>query len=86
MPLLPKKTGCCDYPSSAFSSADESNTLSMNQTSYTDYLNTMVPKFISGTEELTEESFARFVERMNNLGVGENTQIRQAIYDRHTSR
>ena len=75
-----------NYPSSAFSSADESNTLTMNQSSYTDYLNTMVPKFISGTEELTEESFARFVERMNNLGVAENTQIRQEIYDRHTSR
>ena len=75
-----------NYPSSAFSSVDESNTLTMNQSSYTDYLNTMVPKFISGTEELTEESFARFVERMNNLGVAENTQIRQEIYDRHTSR
>ena len=75
-----------NYPSSAFATADESNTLTMNQSTYTDYLNTMVPKFISGTEELTEESFARFVERMNNLGVAENTQIRQAIYDRHTSR
>lgn len=75
-----------NYPSSAYISAEESEILTRNSTSYTDYLNTMAPKFITGAEELTEESFAAFVERMNELGVEEATQLRQEIYDRHVGR
>ena len=74
-----------NFPSSAFATAEESEILSKNSTAYTDYLNTMAPKFITGAEELTEESFAEFVQRMNELGVEEATQIRQEIYDRHVS-
>lgn len=75
-----------NYPSSAYATADESNTLTQNNTSYTDYMNVMVPKFISGTEPLTEETFQKYVERMMSLGVEENLRIRQEIYDRHTTR
>ena len=46
----------------------------------------MAPKFINGTEELTEESFAAFVQHMNELGVEEATQLRQEVYDRYVGR
>lgn len=74
-----------NFPSSAYITAEESEILSKNSTAYTDYLNTMAPKFITGAEELTEASFAAFVQHMNELGVEEATQIRQDIYDRHIS-
>ena len=75
-----------NYPSSAQATADESNILTQNNTAYTDYLNVMVPKFITGTEELTEESFRSFVDRLMSLGVEESLRIRQNVYDRHISR
>ena len=75
-----------NYPSSAFATAEESNVLTQNSTSYSDYMNVMVPKFITGTEELNEETFQAYVDRMNSLGVEESTKIRQDIYNRHTNR
>lgn len=75
-----------NYPSSALATAEESNILTQNNTAYTDYLNVMVPKFIAGTEELTEESFQNFVDRLMSLGVEESLRIRQDVYDRHISR
>ena len=72
-----------NYPSSAYATADESATLTQNSTTYTDYVNVMVPKFITGTEELTPATFQKFVDRLMSLGVEENLQLRQEIYDRH---
>ena len=72
-----------NYPSSAYATADESATLTQNSTTYTDYVNVMVPKFITGTEELTRATFQKFVDRLMSLGVEENLQLRQEIYDRH---
>lgn len=46
----------------------------------------MVPKFIMGTEELNETTWAAFVEQMNNLGAEECRGIYQDIYDRYNSR
>ena len=75
-----------NYPSSAYATADESNALTQNSTTYTDYMNVMVPKFITGSEELTEETFQKYVDRMMSLGLEENLQLRQEIYERHTNR
>lgn len=75
-----------NFPGAATATAQESNTLTSSYTTYTDYLDTMVPKFIMGTEELNETTWAAFVEQMNSLGVEECTQIYQEIYDRYMSK
>lgn len=70
----------------ATSSVEESEILTRNYTNYSDYMNSMVPKFIMGTEELTEETFAAYVEEMNRRGVEECRQIYQSLYDRYNSK
>ena len=70
-----------NYPSSVVFSAEDNDIKSSNYSSYSDYLDSMVPKFIMGTEPLTEESFAAFVAEMNRLGVEESTAIYQSYYD-----
>ena len=75
-----------NFPSSAVATAQESSTLTSAYTNYTDYLDTMVPKFIMGTEELNEDTFATFVDQMNSLGVEECTRIQQEIYDRYNNK
>lgn len=76
--------GAGDYPRAALgqATADESSVLADRLAVYTDYLNTAVPKFIIGSEELNEDTFAAFVEQMNQLGVAECIEIRQDILDR----
>lgn len=82
-----KKYGTANnFPAAAGGTPEESAVLTSKYTGYSDYLNSMVPKFIMGTEELNEETFAAFVEQMNDLGVEECRQIYQDIYDRYNSR
>ncbi len=73
----------CDYPNNALGTADEETELNNYYNMYNDYQNSLVVKFIMGTEELTEESYAAYVEQMNAYGVEESTRIKQEIYDRY---
>lgn len=70
-----------NYPSSIAFSAEDNDKIASNYSNYSDYLNTMVPKFIMGTEALTEESFAAFAEQMKSLGVSESLELYQSYYD-----
>lgn len=70
-----------NYPGAIAFEVDDNDVTTDNYSSYHDYLVTMVPKFIMGTEELTPDTFAAFVEKMNDLGVTENTEIYQKYYD-----
>ncbi len=74
-----------NFPSSAYATADESNILTEKSTTYTDYLNEMVPKFITGSETLTEETFQNFVNTLMSRGVEDCLKIRQEIYNRHVA-
>jgi len=51
-----------------------------------DYLNTMVPGFITGSQPLDDTSWAAFVAQLQAYGCDELTQISQATYDRYQSR
>lgn len=75
-----------NFPAAATPTAEENAVLTKDYTNYTDYMNSMIPKFIMGTEELTEETFAAFVKQMNAFGAEECTQIYQDIYDRFNSK
>lgn len=55
-------------------------------TQISDYVNSMVPQFITGQAELTEESFQAFVEQLNSLGLEEYLEIKSAAYERYLNR
>lgn len=73
-------------PSGVTLTADESSRTSSIYTQMIDYINSMVPKFIMGTEELTEESFKEYQEQLESYGLSEYMELNQAAYDRYQSR
>ena len=75
-----------NYPNGATLTAQESDSFTDYYNKFQDYSNSMVSKFIMGTEELTEESFAAYVAQMNEYGVEEAVKMYQAAYDRYMSR
>lgn len=74
-----------DYPVNAKGNAEEESKLADYTNTYTDYMNSEIVKFIMGTSELTEESYAAYVEQMNKFGIEDATRIKQEIYDRYMS-
>ncbi len=77
-----KGTGIAnDYPNAISLNVEDNDKTSSNYSTYHDYMVTMIPKFIMGTEELSEDSFKTFVDQLNKLGVEENTEIYQRYYD-----
>lgn len=75
-----------NFPNGAMLTAQENSSFTDYYNKFQDYSNSMVPKFIMGTEELTEESFAAYVAQMNEYGVEESIKLYQAAYDRYMSR
>lgn len=75
-----------NFPGGAVLTAQESSEFTDYYNKFQDYANSMIPKFIMGTEELTEDSFAAYVAQMNDYGVEEAVKIHQAAYDRYMSR
>ena len=74
-----------DYPVNAHGTAEEESRLADYYNTYTDYMNSIIVKFIMGTEELNEETFAAYVEQMNRFGIDEATTLKQQIYDQYMS-
>lgn len=72
-----------DFPINALGTADEETQLTDYYNMFNDYQNSIVVKFIMGTEELTEESYAAYVKQMNAYGVEDSIRIKQEIYDRY---
>ncbi len=73
-------------PISLSKSAEEDETYTSNQTNIDDYLNSMVVKFILGTEELNDQSWAAFKAQIESFGIQDNLAIQQAAYDRFLAR
>lgn len=65
---------------------DEDLLLTDNTTTIYEYIDTMVPKFIMGTEPLTEENWSAFVEQLKAYGIEESLRIQQDAYDRYLMR
>lgn len=78
--------GMMRLPGSLSYSAAEENKLKTNNTQITDYINENVPKFIMGTQELNETTWAAFVEQIKAYGLEDNIQIMQDAYARYLKR
>lgn len=72
-----------DFPNNAKGTPDEETKLADYYNTYTDYMNSIIVKFIMGTEELNEETYAAYVEQMNKFGIEDAIRIKQEIYDRY---
>lgn len=72
--------------SAANMNSEESEKYNAVYTDVNDYANTMIPKFILGTEPLNEETWAAFVQKLNDLGMQDMVDARQSAYDRYMAR
>lgn len=73
-------------PSGVTLNAEENSVYQKYYTGINDYVNTMIPKFIIGTEELTEETWNAYVEQLNALGLQELLEAEQSAYERYQER
>lgn len=73
-------------PSGVTLNAEENSVYQKYYTGIDDYVNTMIPKFIIGTEELTEETWNAYVEQLNALGLQELLEAEQSAYERYQER
>ena len=62
---------------------EETTELNNLETAITDYANSIIPKFIMGTEELNEAGFAAYQAQLEALGLPRVLEIRQAAYERY---
>jgi len=76
----------CVYPGGATMDGEESNSYNSSITSITDYVNTMIPKFIMGTEELSEETWQKFVDQLYALGLDKPLAAKQSAFERYLAR
>ncbi|MGI6671888.1 MAG: hypothetical protein ACOX58_10020 [Christensenellales bacterium] len=75
-----------NYPSFATRTLEEDKVYNKRYNDIVDYLNSMVPRFIMGTEELDENTFKAFADQLNVYGAEELTTIYQDAYDRYLTR
>lgn len=73
-------------PSGATMNAEESKKFNAVYTPIVDYVNSMVPKFIMGTEELTEETFQSYVDQLTALGVEDANDAYRSALGRYNAR
>ncbi len=73
-------------PLSLSRTTEEDDTYTSNQTNIDDYINSMVLKFILGSEELNDQSWAAFKAQIESFGIQDNLAIQQAAYDRYLAR
>ena len=66
--------------------AEEGAILSANSARFMDVRNQMLPQFIMGTIELTEQSWSDFLDQIRDAGMEESREIWQAVYDRYLAR
>lgn len=65
---------------------EDSQEYQTNNVNILDYLNSMVPKFIMGTEPLNDESFKDFVNQLKEYGIDDNIIFTQTAYDNYLER
>ena len=74
------------YPDFIMVTEEENTRIAQLDTDIKAYKNQMTAKFIKGEEELSEASFAAYIDGLNARGLEELIQIKQQIYDRYLGR
>ena len=74
------------FPLGVTYTAAESNANTTYTTNINDYVSSMIPRFITGREDLSPQSFESFKEQIVKLGLNELLANRQAAYNRYVQR
>lgn len=74
------------FPTGATLNAEESRQFKEVYTDITDYVNSMIPKFIMGTEELTDESWQKYVDKLKEMGLEQALAAYQSALGRYNTR
>lgn len=74
------------YPLTVGFTPEETEELNKLESAIWNYADSMIPKFIMGREELTEETFAAYQAQLESLGMPRVLEIRQAAYDRYVEK
>lgn len=61
---------------------DEQDQISANATDITTYVKEMEAKFITGSVELTDDSWASYLKTLESMGIEDYVKVYQAAYDR----
>lgn len=73
-------------PASLSYTLEDDKFMSEKQVTITDYLTGMLPKFIMGTEPLSDASWKAFIDQLKAYGIDDIIALRQAAYDRYSNR
>lgn len=73
-------------PAAATMNAEENTKFTDVWTNLNDYINTMFPKFIMGTEELNETTWQAFKDKLDQMGLQQAMDAWQSAYDRYLAR
>ncbi len=65
---------------------EEDDTFTENTANMSNYVNEMILKFIIGTDEVNETTWAEFKAQLEAYGVEDNVAIQQAAYERYLAR
>lgn len=74
--------GAYNYPSYAVLTTDESSSYTALESDLETYAETAILAFITGQNQLTDDSYAEFQNTLIEMGIEEMTETKQAAYDR----
>lgn len=75
-----------NFPAGALMNTEESTSFNAVYTNITDYVDSMIPKFIMGTEELSEASWEKYVAKVEALGLEQALNAQKSAYERYKAR
>jgi hypothetical protein len=79
------EAGRKNLPPLTYAMEDEAEIAGIN-TNINDYVNSMIPQFIMGAQELTQDSFNAFIDQTKALGLERVVELTQEAYERALQR
>ena len=79
----PSTVTTSEIPNGAKMTPDEAETVSACMSDVTTHVAEMALKFVTGAEELNEETYAKYVSELENMRLDQALEAEQAAYDRY---
>ena len=79
-------TGEAVLPAALTQTAEEGEALNVIQSDVNTYVNQQTVAFITGQQELNDDTWNEYVETLNRMGIEEAISYKQAAFDRYQSR
>ncbi len=79
-------TGEAIIPAALTQTSEEGEALNVIQSDVTTYVNQQTVAFITGQQELNDDTWNEYIETLNRMGIEEAVSYKQAAYDRYQKR